>query len=210
MWVAWRRSRGILLGKFSRHQRFKLGSLQAVAAKCIQISWHSPHSSGSKWILCSKNSKLNFCVSGSPYIFGSDVFGHKSSCRKVKVIHTFAWLHWFTCYRIPVFACYISWSMNSVLFGSFFSICISCSFTVRCWCIVSTHNGVVVFFKSLVWLCTPQIWKFPHLSHQPLSHEGTAAKSKQSKNIHSHMTSKPEANARLVNVTHTWHDLAFK
>lgn len=90
MWVAWRRSRGILLGKFSRHQRFKLGSLQAVAAKCIQISWHSPHSSGSKWILCSKNSKLNFCVSGSPYIFGSDVFGHKSSCRKVKVIHTFA------------------------------------------------------------------------------------------------------------------------
>lgn len=70
--VSWRRSAGILLGKSSPQQRFRLGSVWAFAVKCIQISWHAP-TTASKWILYNKNSKLNSWISGSPYPFGLDV-----------------------------------------------------------------------------------------------------------------------------------------
>lgn len=172
MWVAWKRSRGILLGKFSRHQRFRLGSLQAVAAKCIQISWHSPHSSGSKWILCSKNSKLNFWVSGSPYIFGSDVLGHKSSCRKVLQMHTFATdLHVteYQCLHVTFLGPWIQFCLDN--FSLFASPAASLSGAgVLCRRIMV----VLLFFFQKLGMAL--YWKFPHLSHQPLSHEGTAAK----------------------------------
>lgn len=72
VWVSWRRRLGSLLGKSSPQQRFRLGSLQVFAVKCIQISWHVP-TSGSKWILCNKNSKVNTCISGSLYTFGVGV-----------------------------------------------------------------------------------------------------------------------------------------
>lgn len=196
MWVAWKRSRGILLGKFSRHQRFRLGSLQAVAAKCIQISWHSPHSSGSKWILCSKNSKLNFWVSGSPYIFGSDVLGHKSSCRKVLQMHTFA-----TDLHVTEYQC-----LHVTFLGPWIQFCLD-NFSLFASPAASLSGAGVLcrrIMVVLVWLCTGNFLTYL------INHFHMKELLPKSKNIHSHMTSKPESNARPVNMTHTWHDLTFK
>lgn len=139
---------GILLGKFSRHQRFKLGSLRAVAVECIQISWHSPHSS-SKWIPCSKNTKLNIRFSGSPYIFGSDAYPLVRKYRRD--------MHLPLIYK------------NSVSFDS--SVLLDC--VNIWWCYVV----VVVFKPSLVFM--PQSWNVPHLSQQALSHVRTTALSCQ-------------------------------
>lgn len=106
MRVARRRSRAILLGKFSPHQRFKLGSLQWNLFS--SISWHSLHA-GCKWICVVKTQNWILWVSGSPYIFGFDVFVHRCAYRTVGVVHMFAtdWLH-----------CICS-SINSDLFGCF-------------------------------------------------------------------------------------------
>ena len=175
--VARRRSRAILLGKFSAHQRFKLGSLQWNLFS--SISWHSLHA-GCKWICVVKTQNWILWVSGSPYIFGFDVFVHRPAYRTVEAVHMFApdWLH-----------CICS-SIKSDLFGFFFLYLHPCSITVRSHCSLVLSDDLGNGFLPHT------SWHFHTCFIWPLSEQ---------KLLHCHVTVTAAVIYKAKILIHTWH-----